>query len=68
MAYFGNSASGSITAVGANFVFDVKGQANIAAIGFVGFNQSLAYTTLPASAGTLSEVNGTTTVGIFYYY
>ena len=68
MAYFGNSASGSITAVGANFVFDVKGQANIAAIGFVGFNQSLAYTTLPASAGTLTEVNGTSTVGIFYYY
>ena len=68
MAYFGNSASGSITAVGANFIFDVKGQANIAAIGFVGFNQSLAYTTLPASAGTLTEVNGTSTVGIFYYY
>jgi hypothetical protein len=68
MAYFGNSASGSITAVGANFVFDVKGQANIAAIGFVGFNQSLAYTTLPASAGTITEVNGTSTVGIFYYY
>lgn len=68
MAYFGNSASGSITAVGANFVFDVKGQANIAAIGFVGFNQSLAYTTLPANAGTLTEVNGTSTVGIFYYY
>ena len=68
MAYFGNSASGSITAVGANFVFDIKGQATIAAIGFVGFNQSLAYTTLPASAGTLTEVNGTSTVGIFYYY
>ena len=68
MAYFGNSASGSITAVGANFVFDVKGQASIASIGFVGFNQSLAYTTLPATAGTLTEVNGTTTVGIFYYY
>ena len=68
MAYFGNSASGSITAVGANFVFDVKGQASIASIGFVGFNQSLAYTSLPASAGTLTEVNGTTTVGIFYYY
>lgn len=67
-AYFGNSASGTITAVGANFVFDVKGQANIAAIGFVGFNQSLAYTSLPASAGTLTEVNGTSTVGIFYYY
>lgn len=68
MAYFGNSASGSITAVGANFVFDVKGQASISSIGFVGFNQSLAYTTLPASAGTLTEVNGTTSVGIFYYY
>jgi len=68
MAYFGNSASGSITAVGANFVFDVKGQASIASIGFVGFNQSLTYTSLPASAGTLTEVNGTTTVGIFYYY
>jgi len=68
MAYFGNSASGTITAVGANFVFDVKGQANIASIGFVGFNQSLAYTSLPASAGTLTEVNGTSTVGIFYYY
>jgi hypothetical protein len=68
MAYFGNSASGSITAVGANFVFDVKGQATIASIGFVGFNQSLTYTTLPASAGTITEVNGTTTVGIFYYY
>ena len=68
MAYFGNSASGSITAVGANFIFDVKGQASIGPIGFIGFNQSLAYTTLPASAGTLSEVNGTTTVGIFYYY
>ena len=68
MAYFGKSASGSITAVGANFIFDVKGQASIGPIGFVGFNQSLAYTTLPASAGTLSEVNGTTTVGIFYYY
>jgi hypothetical protein len=67
-AYFGSSASGSITAVGANFVFDIKGQATIASIGFVGFNQSLTYTTLPASAGTLSEVNGTTTVGIFYYY
>jgi len=67
-AYFGSSASGSITAVGANFVFDIKGQANIASIGFVGFNQSLAYTSLPATAGTLSEVNGTTTVGIFYYY
>jgi hypothetical protein len=67
-AYFGNSASGSITAVGANFVFDIKGQASIASIGFVGFNQSLTYTSLPASAGTLTEVNGTTTVGIFYYY
>ncbi len=67
-AYFGSSASGSITAVGANFVFDIKGQATIASIGFVGFNQSLAYTSLPATAGTLSEVNGTTTVGIFYYY
>ena len=67
-AYFGNSASGTITAVGANFVFDVKGQATIASIGFVGFNQSLTYTTLPASAGTLTEVNGTSTVGIFYYY
>jgi hypothetical protein len=67
-AYFGSSASGSITAVGANFVFDIKGQANIASIGFVGFNQSLTYTSLPASAGTLTEVNGTTTVAIFYYY
>lgn len=68
MAYFGNSGSGSITAVGANFVFDVKGQANIASIGFIGFNQTLTYTSLPATAGTLTEVNGTTTVGIFYYY
>lgn len=67
-AYFSNASSGTITGIGTNFVLDVKGQANIGASGFSQFNQALTYAALPATAGTLSEINGTGTLCIFYTF
>jgi hypothetical protein len=67
-AYFSNAASGTITGIGSGATFDVKGQANIGATGFAAFSQSLAFTTLPATVGTLTETNSGSTVCIYYYY
>lgn len=67
-AYVGSVASGTITGLGTNFIFDVKGQANIGAVGFAGFNQTYTYGALPATAGTITEINSTGTICIFYYY
>jgi hypothetical protein len=67
-AYFSNAASGTITGIGSGATFDVKGQANIGATGFAAFSQSLGFTTLPATVGTLTETNSGSTVCIYYYY
>lgn len=68
-AYVGSIGGGSITGIGTGAIFDVKGQANIGAVGFAGFNQSgFTYGPLPTSAGTLTEVNSGGTICIFYYY
>lgn len=67
-AYIGSIGGGSITGIGTGAVPDVKGQANIGAVGFAGFNQTFTYGALPASAGTLTEVNSGGTICIFYYY
>ncbi len=67
-AYFSNAASGTITGISSASIFDVKGQANIGPVGFAAFSQSLAFTTLPATAGTLTETNSGGTVAIYYYY
>jgi hypothetical protein len=67
-AYVSNASSGSITAIGSNFVIDVKGQANIGGIGFAGLNQTFTYGPLPATAGTVTDVGGTSTVCIFFFY
>lgn len=68
-AYVGSIGGGSITGIGTGAIFDVKGQANIGAVGFAGFNQAgFTYGALPASAGTLTEVNSGGTICIFYYY
>lgn len=67
-AYVGSVASGTITGLGTNFIFDVKGQASIGAVGFAGFNQTYTYGALPATAGTITEINSTGTICIFYYY
>lgn len=68
MAYIGSIGGGSITGIGTNFVFDVRGQASIGAVGFAGYNQTFTYGALPATAGTLTEVNSGGTICIFYYY
>jgi hypothetical protein len=68
LAYVGSANSGTITGIGTSAVLDVKGQANIGAVGFAGFNQTFTYAPLPASAGTLTEVNSGGTICIFYYY
>ena len=67
-AYFSNAASGTIAGLSSASIFDVKGQANIGTVGFAAFSQSLAFTTLPATAGTLTETNSGGTVAIYYYY
>jgi len=67
-AYFSNAASGTITGQSSAAIFDIKGQANIGPVGFAAFSQSLAFTTLPASAGTLTEVNSGGTIAFYYYY
>ena len=68
LAYVSNVASGTITGLGTNFILDVKGQSAIGGVGFAGFNQTFTYGALPSTAGTLTEVNGTGTICIFYYY
>ena len=68
LAYVGSLAGGSITGINTSNVPDVKGQANIGAVGFAGFNQTFTYAALPATAGTLTEVNSGGTICIFYYY
>jgi hypothetical protein len=68
LAYVGSANSGTISGIGTNAVLDVKGQANIGAVGFAGFNQTFTYGALPSSAGTLTEVNSGGTICIFYYY
>jgi len=67
-AYFSNAASGTITGQSSASIFDIKGQANIGPVGFAAFSQSLAFTTLPATAGTLTEVNSGGTIAFYYYY
>jgi hypothetical protein len=67
-AYVASANSGTITGIGTGAIFDVKGQANIGPVGFAGFNQTFTYAPLPASAGTLTEVNSGGTICIFYYY
>lgn len=67
-AYVSNAGSGTITGIGTNFVLDVKGLANVQGIGFASLNQSFTYGALPATAGTLTEVNGTSTLCIFYSF
>ena len=68
MAYTASIASGTITGIGTNFMFDVKGQAAISGVGWAGFNQTFVYGALPASAGTLADTGGTGTVCLFYYF
>lgn len=68
LAYISNSSSGTITGLGTNFILDVKGQSTIGAVGFAGLNQTFTYGALPSSAGTLTEINSTGTICIFYYY
>lgn len=68
LAYISNSSSGTITGLGTNFILDVKGQSTIGAVGFAGFNQTFTYGALPSLAGTLTEINSTGTICIFYYY
>lgn len=67
-AYFSNATSGTITGINSSFQYDIKGLANINPVGFAAFSQSLAFTTLPASAGTLTETLSGGTIAIFYYY
>jgi hypothetical protein len=67
-AYFSNAASGTITGQSSAAIFDIKGQANIGPVGFAALSQSLAFTTLPATAGTLTEVNSGGTIAFYYYY
>ena len=67
-AYNSSINSGTITGIGTNFIFDVKGQSAIGGVGFAGFNQSFAYGAFPASASSLTEANSTGTICIYYYY
>lgn len=67
-AYFTNAASGAITGLGSTQLFDTKGLANIGTTPFAAFNQGLAFGTLPATVGTITEITSGTTVCIFYYY
>jgi hypothetical protein len=68
MAYVSNANSGTITGIGTGAIFDVKGQANIGAVGFAGVNQTFTYGALPATATPGTEVNSGGTICIFYYY
>lgn len=68
LAYVGSANSGTISGIGTNFIFDVKGMANIGAVGFAGFNQTYTYAPLPATAGTLTEINSGGTLCIYYYF
>lgn len=68
LAYVGSANSGTISGIGTNFIFDVKGMANIGAVGFAGFNQTYTYAPLPATAGTLTEINSAGTLCIYYYF
>ena len=66
LAFFTNSASGAITGFGNDRIIDVRGLAAIGGIGFARNTQALAYAALPATAGSLADVNATTTHCIYY--
>jgi len=68
MAYTASITSGTITGIGTNFMYDIKGQSAISGVGWAGFNQTATYGALPASAGTLSDAGSTGTVCLYYYY
>jgi len=68
MAYTASITSGTITGIGTNFMYDVKGQASISGVGWAGFNQTATYGALPSTAGTLADTGGTGTVCLFYYF
>jgi len=68
MAYTASIASGTITGIGTNFMYDVKGQAAISGVGWAGFNQTFVYGALPSTAGTLADTGSTGTVCLFYYF
>ena len=68
MAFFTNSSTGAITAIGNDRQFDIRGLASIGGVGWSRYTQALTYTTLPATAGTVTDNNGTTSHCIYYTY
>lgn len=68
MAFTTNASSGAITSISSDRMFDIRGLTSIGGIGWARYSQVFVYNALPASAGTLTDNNATTTQCLYYTF